>query len=119
MKILGSNIFIFRITYFNPYPPDIGDFTFHILGNTIEECILDLCRHKNIKPDFVKEKCIICKLETISSQFLDNLISQNLNEFIKRSETGKKRYEEFLKQNPTKPFNTSLQTDNNMIFSVL
>lgn len=119
MKILGNGVYIFRITYFNPYPPDIGDFTFHILGNTIEECIQDLCVSKRIKPDFVKEKCVICKLESISDVYLDKTITQNLETYLNRSETGRKKYQEFMKKNPTKPMNTSIQNDNNMVFSVL
>ena len=118
MKLLNNGVYVFRITYFNPYPPDIGDFTFHILGNTIESCIQDLCVSKRIKPDFVKERCTICKLETISDAFLDRLIGENLSSFLQRSEAGRKLTEDFYNKNKTKPMNTSVANDS-MIFSPL
>lgn len=119
MKLLENKCYVFRITYFNPYPPDISDFTFHILGNSIEECIQDLCKMRNIKPNFVKETHTICKLESINDDFLDKLITQNLNIYYKRNKQQKQKYDEYIEKVKTKPVNTISHRDEEMVFSVL
>jgi hypothetical protein len=118
MKLL-DRVIIVRISYFNPYPPDIGDYTFHCVAHTIEEAIQDLCVTKNIKPDFVKERAVIAKCEAITTALLDKLIQQNLDFYARRKEQAKVKYDKFIENNPEKPVNSSRVTDNHPIFSVL
>ena len=118
MKLL-DRVIIVRISYFNPYPPDIGDYTFHCVANTVEEAIHDLCVTKNIKPNFVKERAVIVKCDAITTPLLDKLIQQNQAFYNKRKEQAKAKYDKFIENNPDKPVNSSRVVDNHNIFSVL
>jgi hypothetical protein len=118
VKIL-ERVNIYRVEYHCPHPPGIGDYTFHCAAHSIEEVISELCIVQNINPSLVRERAVISKLDCISSTLLDKLITQNLESYLKRSESHRKKYEEYMKQYPTKPSNLSRVTDNNTIFSVL
>jgi hypothetical protein len=118
MNIL-DRVYIYRIEYYNPHPPDLGNLTFYGCGHTEEELIRDLCISQNINPSLIREKCVISKLDCMTSTLLDKLITQNIDEYLKRKGLQKKKYDEFISQNQTKPSNVSKVVDNYKIYSVL
>lgn len=108
MKIL-DRVNIYRVEFFQPYPPNIGDFQFYCIGNTIEEVIHELCITKGIKPGFVRERSVISPCHCISTTLLDKLINQYLEEYIHRNEINKKKYDEYIEKQKVKPMNSTKQ----------
>jgi hypothetical protein len=107
------------VEYYCPHPPDCGHFTFHCAAHSIEEVISELCVAQKINPALVRDRAVISKLDCMTSALLDKLITQNLELYLKRSESHRKKYEEYMKQYPNKPTNVSKVVDDQTIFSVL
>ena len=117
--IILPNVNIYRVEYENPWPPNVGAMTFYAAGHSIEEVIQELCISQNINPSLVRERAVISKLHCITSALLDKLITQNLEMYNKRKALQKKKYDEFIEKNPTKPSNVSKVNNDINIFSVL
>ena len=120
MKILPpNNGVVIRIEYYNPYPPDIGYFTFNGIGNTAEEVISELCRMKRINPAYIRDKCILCTIDCISTGLTDYLIHNYYDDYCRRRQNQKQNMDDYLKRNPSRPFNSVIKNDDKPIFSVL
>ena len=117
--VILSNVNIYRVEYENPWPPNVGPRTFYAAGHTIEEVIQEFCISQNINPSLVRERAVISKLHCLTSTLLDKLITQNLELYNKRKALQKKKYNEFMDKNQTKPSNVSKVNDDINIFTVL
>jgi hypothetical protein len=118
MKIL-DRVYIFRVEYYNPHPPNLGNLTFYAAGHTIEEVIRELCIHQNINPSLVRERQVIAKLDCMTTVLLDKLIGLGMDDYTKRNKILKQNYDEYIENNPQKPSNVSKVINNSSIFTVL
>jgi len=120
MKILpANNGIVIRIEYYNPYPPEVGYYTFYGAGNTAEEIILELCKMKKIPLPYIRDKCIICTIDTITTGLTDYLITTYHEDYHERVRQQRKNMDNYLKSNPTKPFNSVFKREDKIIYSVL
>ncbi len=112
MKILPPNKgVVVRVEFYQPYPPDIGYFTFNGVGNNVDEIIAELCKAKRINPAYIRDKMILCQIDSITTGLTDYLIHLYKNEYEQRQQLAQEQMDDYLLRNPVKPSNSATVTD--------